>query len=152
MVEFRVLAALVAGFGPTVVMTVMMNGAKASGMDEHMPPMSLVMGAMMSGNRRTATGIRAMMHFVVMGTVIFGLTYAVLFTVFDNDAWWLGMFIGLMHGLIVGAVAMPMMPSVHPRMERDATSRSLSGGATVTEEPARYALRLQGCSAVGGER
>ncbi len=41
MVEFRLLAALVAGFGPTVVMTVMMNGAKASGMTNTCPPCPL---------------------------------------------------------------------------------------------------------------
>ena len=56
--------------------------------------------------------------------------FQLLAALVDNDAWWLGMFIGLMHGLVVGAMAMPMM---HPRMERDAISRSLSGGATVAE-------------------
>lgn len=143
MVEFHLVAALVAGLAATVVMTVMMNAAKAAGMT-NMPPMPLVMGSMMSGNRRTATGIGAMMHFVVMGTVIFGLGYTVLFTVFDNDAWWLGMVIGLVHGLVVGAMAMPMMPSVHPRMERDATSRGLSGGATVTERAGEVRVAAPG--------
>lgn len=35
------------------------------------------------------------------------------------------------HGLVVGVVAMPMMPKMHPRMEDD--THDLSGGETVTE-------------------
>lgn len=86
---------------------------------------------MMSGDRKKATAIGAMVHFVVMGTVVFGLAYAALFTPFDHDAWWVGLAIGVVHGLVVGVVAMPMMPKMHPRMEDD--THYLSGGETVTE-------------------
>lgn len=54
MVEFDLLAALAGGLVATVVMTAMMETAKRAGMTD-MPPMPLVMGSMMSGDRKTAT-------------------------------------------------------------------------------------------------
>lgn len=132
MVEFDVVAGLVAGLVGGVVMTLMMNGAKAAGMT-NMPPMPLVMGSMVSGERKTAMAMGAVAHFIVMGTVVFGLAYAALFTAFDNDAWWVGLAIGVVHGLVVGVMAMPMMPKMHPRMDDDATA--LPGAETVTETP-----------------
>lgn len=130
MVEFNLVAGLIAGFVGTVVMTLLMNASKAAGMT-NMPPMPLVMGSMVLGERKTAMGTGAMAHFIVMGTVMFGLAYAALFTAFDNDAWWVGPAIGVVHGVVVRIVAMPMMPKMHPRMDDDASG--LSGGETVTE-------------------
>jgi hypothetical protein len=43
MVEFNLVAGLIAGFVGTVVMTLLMNASKAAGMT-NMPPMPLVMG------------------------------------------------------------------------------------------------------------
>jgi uncharacterized membrane protein YagU involved in acid resistance len=53
---------------------------------------------------------------VLMGTVVFGIGYAVLFTAFDSDSAAVGALIGLAHGAILGLVALPMMRTVHPRM------------------------------------
>ena len=52
-----------------------------------MPPMPLVMGSMASGERNNGMGNGAVMHFIVMATVVFGLAYAALFAAFDNDGW-----------------------------------------------------------------
>lgn len=131
MVELDIVGALIAGFVGTVVMSLLMNGSKAAGMTD-MPPMPLVMGSMVSGERKTAMGIGAVLHFIVMGTVVFGLAYAALFTALDDDSWWTGLVIGVVHGLVVGAMAMPMMPRMHPRMD-DATGGGPAGGNTVVE-------------------
>lgn len=96
-VELGVVAAHAAGFAGTVVMSLLMNGAKAAGMT-NMPPVPLVAGSMMSGDRKKAAATGAMVHFVVMGPVVFGLAYAALFTAFDTDAWWAGLAIGAVHG------------------------------------------------------
>lgn len=88
---------------------------------------------MVSGTPKTAMGIGAMVHVIGMGAVVFGIGDRALFSAFDNDAWWLGATIGMVHGLKVGAMAMPMMPLVHPRMEGDGSSAGLSGGQTVSE-------------------
>jgi hypothetical protein len=115
MVEFDLLAALVGGLVATLVMTAMMQMASRTGMTD-MPPMPLVMGSMMSGDRKTATAIGAMLHFVMMGTVVFGIIYGSLFAAFDDDSWWIGLSIGVVHALIAGVMFMPMMPKMHPRM------------------------------------
>lgn len=115
MVELDLLAALASGLVATLVMTAMMQVATRVGMTD-MPPMPLVMGSMMSGDRRTATLIGGMLHFVMMGTVVFGIAYGSLFTALDDTSWWVGLVIGAIHALIVGVMFMPMMPKVHPRM------------------------------------
>lgn len=140
MIEFEIGPALVAGFVGTIVMTLMMTGSKAAGMT-NMPPMPLVMGSMFSGDRKKAMAMGGMAHFVMMGTVVFGLGYAALFTAFDEDAWWLGALIGLVHAAIVGLMAMPMMPSMHPRM-----SHALPGadGQTVVDSTGEVQLAAPG--------
>ncbi len=115
MVEFDFLAALVGGLVATVVMTAMMQVAARAGMTD-MPPMPLVMGSIVSGDRKTATTVGGVLHVVMMGTVVFGLVYGSLFTAFDDDRWWVGVLIGVVHALIAGVVFMPMMPKMHPRM------------------------------------
>lgn len=125
MVEFELVAALAAGFVATVVMTAMMQMSAMTGMT-NMPPMPLVTGSMLTGDRSAANKLGAAIHFVMMGTIMFGLAYAALFTAFDDQAWWVGALIGIAHGLLVGLVFMPMMPSVHPRMSRELVSAGSS--------------------------
>lgn len=115
MVELDVVAALAAGFVATLVMTAMMTMAKAAGMTD-MPPMPLVMGSMMSGDRGRAMAMGAMAHYLVMGTVVFGIGYGLMFAGLDESSWWIGGLVGIAHGLVVGLVFMPMMPLMHPRM------------------------------------
>lgn len=141
---FDWIAALVAGFVATVVMDLLMTMAASAGMTR-MPPMSLISGSMMSGNRRAAWAIGAMVHFVVMGAVVFGLIYAALFAVFGiaaSAAWWVGAIVGLVHGLLVGTMAMPMMPAMHPRMEIQAAGAG--GPPTVSDQPGGLRLSAPG--------
>ncbi len=42
--------------------------------------------------------------------------YAAVFHWFDSASWLVGLVTGLIHGVVVGALAMPMMATVHPRM------------------------------------
>lgn len=145
MVDFDVLAALVAGLAATVVMTLMMTMAGRAGMTD-MPSMPLVAGSMVSGDRQTATMIGTVMHYIVMGAVAFGLGYAALFTALDEDAWWLGALIGLGHGLLVGVMAMPMMPAMHPRMSESPGAQDATGdsGAVGTDPQGQVRLTAPG--------
>ncbi len=135
---FEILPALVAGLAATIVMTVMMTAAAKLSITR-MPPMTLVMGSMMSADSDRARRLGTMLHYVVMGTVVFGLAYAALFTAFDSASAVTGVLIGAVHGLIVGGMAMPMMPAIHPRM-----SGATSDGPVVTEEQGQLALTSPG--------
>jgi uncharacterized membrane protein YagU involved in acid resistance len=113
--EFSLLGALVAGLVATLVMSPLMRMASAMGMTQ-MPPMPLVTGAMISGDRRTAVSAGIAIHYVMMGTVVFGLIYAVIFAAAGSASVLTGLLVGLVHAVVVGAMAMPVMPAMHPRM------------------------------------
>lgn len=130
MVEFDLVAALVGGLVATVVMTGMMTMAASMGVTD-MPSMPLISGSMVTGERAAATRIGAVVHYLVMGTIVFGIAYGLLFTTFDNDSWWIGALSGLVHGAIVGVVFMPMMPLMHPRMRRELVDAGASANGEV---------------------
>ena len=135
---FEFLPALFAGLAATIVMTAMMTVSAKMGLTR-MPSMTLVMGSMMSADSDRAGRIGMMLHYIVMGTVAFGLAYAALFTAFDSTSAATGALIGAVHGLIVGGMALPMMSAIHPRM-----SAATADGPLVTEEEGKVALTTPG--------
>jgi hypothetical protein len=135
---FEIIPALIAGFLATVVMTAMMTAASRMGLT-NMPPMTLVMGSMMSGESDRARRIGMMLHYIVMGTVAFGLAYAALITAFDSASALTGVLIGAVQGVVVGGMALPMMPAIHPRMSND-----LVDGPVVTEDQGEVKLTAPG--------
>lgn len=127
--EFSLWAGLVAGLSGTLVMTAMMKGAASAGMTR-MPPMSLVQGAMVTDDPDTANKIGMVTHVIVMGTVVFGIIYALLFAGLGTASWLAGLIIGAIHGLAAGGF-MAMQGDMHPRMEAAA---AFTGGQTVRVE------------------
>ncbi|MGK5450812.1 DUF6789 family protein [Streptomyces radiopugnans] len=113
-VEFAVWPALLAGLAGTAAMTAVMVMGRAVGMTDM--DIMLITGGMMTGDERRARALGAVIHFVVMGTVVFGLLYAALFAWSDTAGVLTGLVFGFVHGLVVGALAMPMMSAIHPRM------------------------------------
>ncbi len=124
--EFVLWAALLSGFLATLIMTAMIKMSTAAGMTE-MPSFELMTGSMMSGDEKTAKAVGAIVHYVMMGTIVFGLIYAFLFQTFDSASWVTGLVIGILHGLVVGLMFMPMMPSMHPRIGEAAVIEQQSG-------------------------
>jgi hypothetical protein len=116
-VDFVVGPALLAGLAGTVAMTAAMVMGRAMGMTSM--DIALISGGMMTGDERRARMLGMVIHFVVMGTVVFGLVYAAVFHWMDSAGWLVGLVVGLIHGVVVGAMAMPMMGAVHPRMRGD---------------------------------
>lgn len=112
--EFEIAPALVAGFVGTVVMTMGMQMGKSMGMTEM--DIALITGGMVTSDERKARRIGMFIHLVMMGTVVFGIAYALLFQALDSASWTAGLGIGLAHGAVVGIIAMPMMGGIHPRM------------------------------------
>ena len=142
MVQFSLEAALVAGLAGTFAMSAMMTMASRAGITE-MPPMPLVIGSMVTGDRSRARLMGAFVHYLVMGTVVFGIIYGLLFTAFGSDGWLTGVVMGAVHGVLVGAVILPMMGAVHPRMS------VASPAAAGDSAPGSGELRLPAPGAMG---
>ena len=113
--DFELVSALIAGLTGAVAMTVMMMMGKSMGMTTM--DIALISGGMMTKDEEKARRIGMMIHLVVMGTIAFGIGYALLFQAFDSVGAATGLSIGAFHGLVVGMMAMPMMGAIHPRMQ-----------------------------------
>lgn len=115
MIEFQIGPALVAGFVGTVAMTGVMMMGRASGMTSM--DMPLMIGGMLTDDESKARRLGMAVHILMMGTVVFGTIYGLLFTALDSDAVLTGLVIGVLHGLVFGVMVLPMMPALHPRMK-----------------------------------
>jgi hypothetical protein len=116
MLHFDLVAALVAGFLATAAMSGVMRLARTWGLTR-MPSFELVTGSVVSSDEHTARQAGLVIHYGLMGTVVFGIGYGAAFAVLDSATWLDGFILGLIHGFVVGMFLMPAMPVVHPRME-----------------------------------
>lgn len=114
-----------------------MKMAGAAGMTQ-MPPMELISGSMLTGDETKAKQRGVVVHWLMMGTVVFGLGYALIFSVVGSAGWLLGLGIGVAHGLVVGLM-MAVMPVMHPRMSGPAPA-----GGPVTLDAAGVHLSAPG--------
>ena len=67
----------------------------------------------------------------------FALGYAASFAVLDVATWWLGLLLGLLHGLVALAVLVPLLAGVHPRM---ASNRAGPANRAILEPPGLFAI------------
>lgn len=114
--HFDVIAALVAGLVATVAMTVVMGFAKAQGFTR-MPSFELMTGSFVSSDPEQARRAGLLIHYGLMGTLVFGTGYGAVFAMLDSSTWIDGLIVGLIHGFVVGMLIMPALPALHPRVE-----------------------------------
>lgn len=147
---FEIVPALVAGLAATLVMTALMAMAGSTGMSK-MPPMPMVIGSMLTGNPHRARRVGTLLHVGMMGMVVFGFVYAALFVSFDSASLLTGVAIGGAHGLIVGALGMPMMAVMHPRMEQrpGAEPLEMSEGSVRLTAPGFFGMNWGGLTPMG---
>jgi hypothetical protein len=100
------------GFAATVVLSIMMAGAQSLGFTRMSIP--FLLGTMLTPSRDRAMLTGLLMH--IVNGWLFALLYALAFESWQQATWWLGAGIGLVHGLFVLAVGMPIVPAMHPRM------------------------------------
>jgi uncharacterized membrane protein YagU involved in acid resistance len=100
------------GFVATVVLTGLMSASQATGVTRMNLPFML--GTMVTADRDKAKVAGFGMHFV--NGWLFASVYAAAFQSWGRATWWLGSLTGLAHSLFVLCAAMPVLPSMHPRM------------------------------------
>ncbi|MBW3613833.1 MAG: hypothetical protein KY439_00790 [Actinobacteria bacterium] len=117
MTEYEFWPAVVAGFLGGLVMSMVMKAMAKAGKTEM--DLALIEGSMFTGDRKKAMGIGMVMHLVLLSGIVIGSIYALLFSVLDVDPsnlWWVGALFGIAHGAMAGALMMPALPLMHPRM------------------------------------
>jgi hypothetical protein len=104
---------LVGGFVGTLVLTTLVRSASELGVTRM--DLALLLGTMVSDNRRRAKAIGYAFHFVLgLG---FGIVYGTFFRTVGQSAWWLGALVGIVHACFIGTVLVNvLLPAVHPRL------------------------------------
>lgn len=100
------------GFVATVVLTGIMSGSQALGLTRMNIP--FMVGTMVTPDRERAKVVGFGLHF--LNGWLFAAIYCATFQSWRRATWWLGAAIGLVHALFVLVTAMPLLPSMHPRM------------------------------------
>jgi hypothetical protein len=121
------------GVAATAVLTAVIVGAQLAGLTRLDIP--LMLGTLITGDPDRARFVGFFLH-LVMGQ-FFALFYAAGFAQLGRSGWLLGAGFGLIHATIAGAVLVPLLPTIHPRM---ATERAGPSSTTVLEPPGLLAL------------
>lgn len=100
------------GFVATIVLTSLMRVAQAAGVTRMDLP--LMLGTMFTPDRDRASVYGSIAH-ALNGWMLGGI-YVVAFHSLRRSSLLLGAVMGLVHGLFVLIVALPLMPGAHPRM------------------------------------
>ncbi len=108
----NVMSIAVAGFLGTLVLTTLMAGSYGLGWSRMGMP--FILGTIFTPDRDRAQTVGFLGHLLVGW--IFALAYALVFEEIGRATWWLGALGGLLHGLWVLLVALPLLPGMHPRM------------------------------------
>lgn len=103
---------LIWGFAATVVMTVILYGSQVAGLSRLSLP--FLVGTCLSAERDRAMALGFAVY--LLGGWIFAFLYAALFATLGGATWILGAAVGLVHGLFLLVVVLPVLPHFHPRM------------------------------------
>jgi len=96
----------------TAAMTLILDLSQRLGLSRLSLP--YLFGTFFSADRSRAYFFGFLSYF--LGGLMFALLYWLGFTAIGWSSWWLGALVGLLHGLFLLAVMLPVMPYLHPRM------------------------------------
>jgi hypothetical protein len=111
------------GFAATILLTTLTVTAQSLGLTRIDVP--FILGTMFTPDRDRAKVIGLCVH--LLNGWLFALVFALFFETLDVATWWFGALLGVLQGVFVVVVVLPILPGFHPRMVSD-----LSG-----PEPAR---------------
>ncbi|MCG6968413.1 MAG: hypothetical protein LJE85_01470 [Gammaproteobacteria bacterium] len=100
------------GLTATVVMTTIMLGSQGLGFSRLSLP--FLVGTFFTGNRRWANIVGVGVYLI--GGWFFTFFYYLIFIGVGQPTVWLGTATGLLHGLFLLVVLLPLLPQFHPRM------------------------------------
>lgn len=121
------------GVAATALLTVVIVGAQLAGLTRLDIP--LMLGTLVTGDPDRARFVGFFLH-LIMGQ-FFALFYAAGFAQLGRSDWLVGAGFGLLHATVAGAVLVPLLPTIHPRM---ATERAGPNSSTILEPPGPLAL------------
>lgn len=122
-------SALAGGVVGTLAMTTIVKAAAETAITRMDLP--LLLGTVVSVNRRKARAIGYVMHFVL--GVLFAEAYGGLFAILGHGSWRLGALVGALHAIFTATVLIGvLLPVVHPRM---ATPDTAANAITLIEPP-----------------
>lgn len=100
------------GFVATFILSTVESASQQFGLSRMNLP--FIIGAMLTPDRRRAGVLGFLLH--AANGWLFALLYAVAFESLHRAGWWLGAAIGVVQGLFVLLVLLPLLPGFHPRM------------------------------------
>lgn len=107
-----VIHVLLWGAVATAVLSGIQFGAQTLGISRLSLP--FLIGTCFTGERSPATAIGLVLY--ALGGWLFAFLYFLIFAALGRGGWWLGTALGFLHGVVLLAVAMPVLPYIHPRM------------------------------------
>lgn len=117
----------------TAVLTTLMSAGQGLGLSRMSIP--FIIGTLFTADRAHAVVAGALVH--MLAGWVFAFFYAAIFESLGYTSVWLGAGLGLLHGLVVLVVIMPILPDFHPRM---ATERHGPEPTRTLEPPGFLAL------------
>jgi hypothetical protein len=103
---------LVWGLIATLVMTAVLYTSQNVGWSRLNMP--YLLGAFFTGSRHEANVLGFMLY--TLGGWLFAFVYYIVFSAVGASNWWVGGATGFVHALLLLALALPMLPYVHPRV------------------------------------
>jgi len=122
-------SAVAAGVIGTLALATIVKAASELGMTRM--DLALVLGTVVTDNRRKARAVGYLLHFAL--GVLFAEAYAGFFQIVGHASWQLGALLGALHAIFVSTVLVSvLLPVVHPRM---ATPETAANEITLIEPP-----------------
>jgi hypothetical protein len=114
--------AAVWGLLATALMTTILEASQGLGFSRLSLP--FLVGTFFTARRSLAHVIGYVVY--LLGGWLFALIYLGLFVSIGDGNWWMGLLLGIGHGIVLLVTILPLIPYVHPRMatEYDGPARS----------------------------
>lgn len=107
-------------FAGTVALTTIMSGSQELGLTRMSLP--YLLGTVFTPDRDRAKLVGFSVH--LLNGWLFASVYAAAFESWRRATWWLGAGIGVAHASFVLAAALPILPTLHPRMASEESGPS----------------------------